>query len=78
MTNWKIETGLITTKAIHMEDREAVISARVDSLESGVVSVESKEKDKGSTVPFNQPVRLASRELELKQEKNRPKIALMY
>lgn len=49
--SWESGAGLITVKAVHIEDKEAVLTIRGDNLESRMVSTESKVDDRGTFQP---------------------------
>lgn len=45
---WESEVGLITAKAGHVDEREAAEAGRVDSLETTIVTMETKVEDRGT------------------------------
>lgn len=46
--SWESESGLTMTKVGHIKKREAVVSVRVDNLDSRVVSVKSKVDERST------------------------------
>lgn len=56
MTNWEKGAGSVNAKAVHIEDKEAAVSVRVDNLESRMVSIESKVDDRSMYLTNSQEI----------------------
>lgn len=46
---WESEVGLTTSKAVHVEEKGAIISGKVDSLETRMVTIKTKVKDRSNS-----------------------------
>lgn len=48
---WESEEGLITAKAVHMEDREEAVTGRANKVETRMVTLEIKVDERGTFQP---------------------------
>lgn len=57
MTLWENDAGLVTAKAIDLEQRETTVSGKIDNLETRIVTIESKVEDSGIFQPARKTCR---------------------